>query len=255
MNSEDIDIVILCGGLGNRLRPIIHDRPKALAKIGNRIFLDILIDYIVSNGYKNTILCIGYLKDQIKGHYKCCKDIRFSEEEEPLGTGGALYNAGPLIKSDPFIVMNGDSICDMNLKEFVDFHKENKCILSVALSKYDDIKDSMTDYGIVNIDSNNKITNFNEKHSTYKLITNQPKQISNKNGELLINAGIYIMQKEIFGYMPNIKNFSLEYDFFPKIIKENECYGYTTDKYVIDIGTPKRYKKAIEIFKNIEMIN
>ncbi|MBU4374406.1 MAG: NTP transferase domain-containing protein [Euryarchaeota archaeon] len=89
---KEIDVVILCGGLGTRLKPVVSDRPKVLAKIGEKTFLDILIDSLTKQGFKNIILCVGYLKGQIKNHFDRDKEynIMFSEERETLGTGGAL---------------------------------------------------------------------------------------------------------------------------------------------------------------------
>lgn len=102
---SDLDIVILCGGFGKRLRPIISDKPKILAKIENRTFIDILIENTLQYGSKNFILCVGYLKEQIIRHRFDCIDncnIKYSEEEEPLGTGGALKNAIYLTNSNPW---------------------------------------------------------------------------------------------------------------------------------------------------------
>lgn len=246
VSLEKIDVIVLCGGFGKRLKSVIHDTPKVLAKIGDTTFLDILINNISLYGFKDIVLCIGHLKEQIKRHFDYhCDDyhdyhgydrniynITFSEEEEPLGTGGALKNAEWLIKSDPFIVMNGDSICNVNFRGLLDFHIYKKALLSIVLTK------SLTskDYGTVLLNDSSIITNFSEK------------SINNK--EILINAGIYIMQKDIFSYMPIQKTFSLEYDLFPKLCN-NKCYGFMTGGRVIDIGTPERYKEAIHLIGGI----
>lgn len=237
-NLDKIDIVILCGGLGTRLRSIISDKPKVLAKIGDTTFLDILLNDISIFGLKNIILCVGYLKDQIKRHfdYYCNYyngyNIIFSEEEKPLGTGGAIKNAQSLIKSSPFIVMNGDSICNIDFREFLNFHINKKALLSMVLSK----STTPQDYGVTTLDNSSRITSFNEK--------------SVNNNNAIINAGIYLMQKDIFYHMPDRKTFSLEYDLFPKLCN-GRCYGFMTDSQIIDIGTSYRYMKAINFFGNI----
>lgn len=235
MNLKDIDVVILCGGLGQRLRPTVSDRPKVLADINGETFLDILIDNLMEQGFKNIILCIGYLKEQIKDHFDYDKDfnIIFSEEEVPLGTGGALKNARKLIKSDPFIVMNGDSICKPNFNDFINFHFNKKPLMSMVLTRLQNTED----YGNVVIDESNRIVSFKEKIDTI--------------GECLINAGVYLMQKEVFSYMPEEEKFSLEYDLFPKIVNE-KCYGFITGSELIDIGTPERYEKAINLIGGIK---
>lgn len=229
---KDIYVIILCGGLGKRLRPAVSDRPKVLAEIKDKTFLDILLDNLRGYGFKNIILCVGYLKEQIKDHFNYDKDfnIIFSEEYESLGTGGALKNAGSLIKSDPFIVLNGDSICDLNFKDFLDYHVNKRALMSMVLTRLQ----NTGDYGNVVIDGSNRIISFEEKIDT--------------KVECLINAGVYMMQKEVFSYMPEEEKFSLEYDLFPKLVNY-KCYGFITENELIDIGTPERYKKAIHLIR------
>jgi len=226
---KEIDAIILCGGKGTRLQPIISDRPKALAAFGDTTFLDILINSLKCHGFKRFILCTGYLKDQIKDHFKEPKDIKilFSEENDPLGTGGALKKAESLIQSETFIVMNGDSICDINYHDFYYFHKNKNAMLSMALVRTKESKD----FGSVVINESHEITRFKEKVAT--------------NNFCLINAGIYFMQKEIFSHMPDNSRFSLELDFFPHMIGVR-CAGFIIDSELIDIGTPDRYKKAVQ---------
>jgi NDP-sugar pyrophosphorylase family protein len=232
-DSSEVDVVILCGGLGKRLRPVVFSQPKVLAKIGERTFLDILIDNLLLYGFKNIILSIGYLKEQIKKHYDKKYDykITFSEEEEPLGTGGALKKAKTLIRSNPFMVMNGDSICNVNFRSFIDFHVEKKALLSIVLVR----SKTAEDYGSVTLDDSHRITDFNEKVA------------GGSRNENIINAGVYLMETDIFSYMPEQNTFSLEYDLFSKIIN-NRCYGFLTESEFIDIGTPERYENAKDMY-------
>lgn len=236
-NPSEIDVVILCGGLGRRLRSVF-DGPKVLAKIGDTIFLDILIDNLLTYGFKNIILSVGYLRDQIKDHFnynKKCHNytIMFSEEQKPLGTGGALKKAKTLIRSNLFMVMNGDSICKVDLRDFVKFHIEKNAFLSIVLAHSSNVHD----YGSVTIDDSQRITSFNEK------------VISKSKG--IISTGIYLMEKKIFSYFPDQREFSLERDIFPKIINDM-CYGFLTDDEFIDIGTPERYERAIHLIGDVK---
>lgn len=232
---QETDVVILCGGLGTRLRPVVSDHPKILAKIKEKAFLDILIDNLTEQGFTSIILCVGYLKEQIKNHFNSDSDysITFSEEEQPLGTGGAIKKAKPLIKSNPFFVMNGDSICNINFREFFKFHINKKGILSIVLARTEKVQD----FGSVVLDSSQRITSFKEKSAC--------------TNECLVNAGIYLMQKEVFPYMPSQNHFSLEYDFFPRLIKD-KCYGFITESELTDIGTPERYEKAINLIGELK---
>lgn len=234
-NLNQIDVVILCGGLGTRLKPVVSDRPKVLAKIGDTAFLNILLSSLAKYELKNIILCVGYLKEQIKVHFNSNKiyNIKFSEDDEPLGTGGALKKAKTIIKSNPFIVMNGDSICNINFREFYEFHINKKGILSMVLTKTKKVQD----FGSVMLDNSQRITSFKEK-AAY-------------TDECLVNAGVYLMQKEVFYYMLNESCFSLEYDLFPRLIK-SKCYGFITESELIDIGTPERYEKAINLIGELK---
>ena len=223
-----IDVVILCGGFGKRLQNVVKDIPKPMAKIKRRPFLDILIDFIASYGFRRFILCTGYKADIIERYYRQRSDnltIKFSREEKPLGTGGAIKNAENYIKSSPFLVANGDSFCKINLKEFVDFHFKKDAFISIAVTN----TDICDDYGVITINGLQRIVEFDEKAKGYK--------------NRLINAGVYLLQREVFSLMPKKDNFSIENDFFPKVIKKN-LYAFETQESLMDIGTPERYKKA-----------
>ena len=105
------DFLILCGGLGTRLRAVTGETPKVMAQVQGEPFLDFLIRYLVKQGAKRIILCAGYKVEALKSHYqKIFKDIdlMFSVEPEPLGTGGALKNAQSLVKSEYVLGLNGD---------------------------------------------------------------------------------------------------------------------------------------------------
>ncbi len=228
LKSSKIDVVILCGGFGKRLQRVVKDIPKPMAKIKHRPFLDILIDFIASYGFKHFILCTGYKADIIEKYYRQRNSnltIIFSREEKPLGTGGAIKNAENYIKSSPFLVVNGDSFCKINLREFVSFHLKKDALISIAVTN----TDICDDYGVITINDLHRIIEFNEKTKGYK--------------NRLINTGFYLLQREVFSLMPKKNNFSIERDFFPKIIKRN-LYAFETQESLIDIGTPERYEKA-----------
>lgn len=222
---EDIDILILCGGQGTRLASVMGDKPKSLAEIKEKTFLDILMESILSQGFRKIILCVGHLKDQIKNKYEGIPGIFISEEALPLGTGGAVKNAEKFVQSKSFLVTNGDSIfTGLNFKKFYDFHEQQNGLISVALSAPRKDKD----FGGVSISENNSISSFSEK--------------SNLDVEKFMNGGVYLMKKEVLNLMPS-SPFSLEYDFFPKF-SGGSLYGFISPGEVIDIGTPERYEYA-----------
>ncbi len=228
-----MDALILCGGEGKRLRPILRNKPKAMVDINGRPFLDILIDYLQRYGIKRIILGVGYRRDMIKSYYSNRNNkvsIEFSQEHKPLGTGGALRNSQHFIKSNPFLVMNGDSFCGINIPEFLSFHKTKNALATLALVKTKDTRS----YGIIGMDASYHLCYFNEKSKI------------KKGG--FVNTGIYLFNQKIFSYMPNRARFSLEYDFFPSLIGKR-FYGYIAHKNLIDIGTPDRLKAAQRFFR------
>jgi len=228
-----IDVFILCGGLGTRLRSISKGFPKSMVRINDRPFLDIIINYLAGFGFKRFILGVGYKADKIAGYYKNNKilglNILFSKEDSPLGTGGAVKKARRLFKSSTVLIVNGDSFCKFDPLKFLSLHKQRKAAISILLRKVPEIKD----YGSIKIDKNCRILGFCEKTNFLK--------------RAWINAVIYAFEKKIFNKMPKKMRFSLETDFFPKILEE-KCFGFVYNDVFIDIGTPERYSRALDIF-------
>lgn len=223
----NVDVVILCGGKGERLQSILSDKPKVLADINGKPFLELFIDNLRKFGFKRFILSVGYKREQIIDYFKDREGIVFSPEEIALGTGGGLKKAKKLVKGNTFMAMNGDCFTDIDFNRFFDFHKQKKALLTLALTKAPEAKD----YGTVSLEPSGKIKSFQEKIEG--------------NDVRLVSAGIYLMNKEIFNQMPENEAFSLEYDLFPKT---EGSFGYITEAKLYDIGTPERYNKAKQMF-------
>lgn len=232
----DVDAVILCGGRGTRLRKITKGIPKPMAEIGGRPFLSILIDYLSGFGIKRFILATSYRSNVIKNYFREHKKrgirILISHEKKFLGTGGAVRNAKRLIHSDPFIVLNGDSIFKFDPQDLLNFHRVKGSLISMVITRLYKAKDA----GTVKISRGSRITGYLEKKDFpglgYK------------------NCGMYIFSKKTFDLMPLRNVFSLENDFFPKMDK-NGFYGYVMNGAFIDIGTPGRYKKAGRVLAKV----
>ena len=228
--TAEIDVLVLCGGAGSRLHPLISDRPKGMALIGRRPFLDILVDDLLKQGFRRIIFCVGHLKEQIIVHYKSRNDAEFyfSEENAPLGTGGAIHNALSMVQSNHVLILNGDSICPVNFSELLQFHYAKESSTTFVLT----LPQDRDDVGIVLIDRHKKVQSFLEKTS------------SNPALDGYINAGIYLLNLENLVFSDLKPPFSLEYDVFPTLAKGNPCYGFVVDSKLLDIGTPARYLKA-----------
>ncbi len=224
--------LILAGGLGTRLQEMLSDYPKPMALISGRPFLEYLILQLKRYNLTEIVLCIGYLAEKIKEYFqdgtKWGVKIEYSEEKEPLGTGGAIKLADNLIKNDNFLVLNGDSYLDIKFNELIEFHKLEEALATLALVEIN----KPDRYGLVEIDKDYHITSFIEKGA-----------VSKSN---LINGGIYIFHKKIFNFIPEGR-VSLEKDIFPKLIGKR-FYGKPHRAYFIDIGVPEDYKKIQKEF-------
>ena len=230
---QDLDVMILCGGLGTRLQSLDPNTPKVMMKFEDRPFLDIVIQHLKGQGLKRFILCTGHKSHWIEDYYKQNDpgvEIVYSWEEKPLGTGGAIKHARGHLKSDPFFVLNGDCYCDVNFQHFLDFHLEKGKIATIVASYVEDSKD----FGTLDIDDQGQIHAFLEKQD---------------RGSQYINAGRYCFNQVVFDLMPDADKFSIEFDVFPKIVEQG-LYGFKHEGEFFDIGTPERFKKATEFFKD-----
>jgi len=204
-----------------------------MARVGERPFLDILLEHIADQGFQRVVLCVGYQADAVEEYYRQKKSplvIEFSNETEPLGTGGALKLAESLVKVQRFFVLNGDSFCPVNFQKFLDFHLFNRALASIVLSRAKERQD----FGTVVIDGQQKIVVFKEK--------------VNSDALALLNAGVYCFEKDIFQLVPKQKKFSLEHDVFPNLV-DKKFYGFIIKESFTDIGTPERYNQAKSILK------
>jgi len=223
----DADFLILCGGLGTRLRAVTGDAPKVMAEVQGEPFLDFLLRYLIKQGAKRVILCAGYKAEEIAAHYKTKFseiEIHFAVEKEPLGTGGALKNALPFVKSEYVFGLNGDCFTPVDYAELLAFHRQKSAAATLVGVRIEGNKD----FGTLVMNDKDEILAFKEKFETRDV--------------QYISAGIYCFNKRIFDLMPSGK-FSIEYDFFPKMIGR-QFFGYKVEAPFIDIGTPERFAWA-----------
>ena len=221
--------IILVGGEGTRLRPLTYTVVKAMVPILNKPFIDYVFRYLISHKIREIILAMGYKPDCITDYFGDASQLGtklvYSVETEPLGTAGAVKNAEQHI-DNAFFVMNGDIFTDLDLTEMLRFHKNKNAKVTIALAPVDD----PTRFGVVETDSNRRVTRFVEKP--------KPEQVTSN----MINAGVYIIEREILNRVPQGKRFMFERDVFPTLLSEGEpVFGYATDAYWIDTGTPEQY--------------
>ena len=226
--------ILLCGGMGTRLRSVVSDRPKPMADICGKPFLQYLLEMLRDKGITEVIFALGYMGEMIEEYFQDGSAfglmISYSYEEEPLGTGGAIRNALPKILEEEVLVLNADTYFPMDYQGLYRFHQENDGDFSLATRAVPDI----SRYGAVRRDAAGRILAWNEKLED----GGQPLA-----GE--INGGIYVMKKSLIAEIPEGKQ-SLEQDCVPKWLSEGKrIFGLPFDGYFMDIGIPKDYQQFI----------
>jgi NDP-sugar pyrophosphorylase family protein len=232
---SDLSVAVLAGGLGTRLRPVISDRPKALAEIHGRPFLAYLLDQLSNAGSSRVVLCTGHLGEQIEqafGKRYRKLQISYSRETRPLGTGGALRLALPHLLSDSVLVMNGDSFCATDLTSFWDWHSARHSQATMLLATVPNTQR----YGSVKINADGAVTQFVEKK---------------EGGPGSINAGVYLLSRQVIDSTPEDAAVSLEHDIFPALMSHG-LYGYQERGRFLDIGTPEDFAAAERFFTAIK---
>ncbi|MGN7610631.1 nucleotidyltransferase family protein [Magnetococcales bacterium HHB-1] len=226
MNTNEA--IILAGGQGTRLRKAVPDLPKPLAPIKGHPFLRYLLQELQQQGVRRIVLSTGYKKADLRqfidqSHFPELQ-ILFAEEEEPLGTGGALKFASQQIQGARFFAINGDTLFRASLKQQEACHITNQAAITLALKPMND----PSRYGVVEHEKG-RITHFVEK---------------GQNSPGLINGGIYLIEKHLLAGQQ--KRFSFEKDFLEKQIHTLPLYATIQDHYFIDIGLPETWQQAQE---------
>lgn len=233
----DIPAALLVGGMGTRLQSVLPSTPKPLAPLGEAPFLELLVTQLRSQGVRRLVLCTGYLAGQIEERFgngqKWGLAIEYSKEIEPLGTAGAIKLAQRyFIGASDFVVMNGDSFLEMDLRQLIGFHLEHKGIVSLAVHK----ASNAARYGTVRVNSSSRITAFEEKKG--------------REEPGLISAGVYVFKRAILDRIPDGPA-SLERDVFPQLLNEG-MFALQQEGMFIDIGTPEDYARAQTLCRGLQ---
>ncbi|RMF06623.1 MAG: galactokinase [Candidatus Neomarinimicrobiota bacterium] len=230
---HEITPVILAGGKGTRLRSVVSDRPKALAQVNGRPFLSVLLDQLLAFGFQRVVLCVGYRSDQIIdtfGSTYQSLDIIYSRETVPLGTGGAILSALPMIATSYFLIHNGDSFIPYDLNAFTSYLKRKKAEGGLIAS----YRENGSSCGQIIFNPDQRITGFMEKSS---------------QAAGWVNAGIYLIPRNWFaGYIAG-KPYSMEFDFLPGWTTR-KFYAFRSRNPFIDIGTPESYRSCEQYFSS-----
>lgn len=226
-----MQVVVLAGGIGSRLRPWTASIPKPLLPVLDRTLLEHVVSCVPSDLVDEVIVAGGYKVDMIEAYFKQADvdfDVRIVPEDEPLGTGGALGNCRDIV-SGTFACFNGDIVSSLDATSLLDLHRQNGGIGTLGLWEVDD----PTRFGIVGLNDEQRITRFKEKPKPEEVFSN------------LINAGSYIFEDDVFDWMPKGRH-SIERDVFPALAAEGLLNGQAFDGYFIDAGTPEAWGQAVE---------
>ena len=230
------DVIVLCGGQGLRLRSVTGPKPKALASVDGRPFLELLLTQIARSGFRHVILAVGYQQEAIRsalGHCFEGVELIYSAEHRPLGTGGAVRKAASLVGSDAVLIMNGDSYTDVDLVKVVEDYGANAPDLSIVVVPVD----GREDCGTVVLDSQERVVRFEEKTSV--------------TGARYINAGIYILSPRLLRQIPTEAQLSLEKEVIPEWLNAAvSVRAFVHGGTCVDIGTPERYDRAQYVLRD-----
>ncbi|MBN1670961.1 MAG: nucleotidyltransferase family protein [Kiritimatiellae bacterium] len=223
-----VDVAVLCGGLGKRLRSVLGTTPKPMAPIADRPFLALLLDHVASHGFRRFVLCTGYGADVVESWFAALEPgyiVVTSREDTPLGTGGALRHAASQLGSDPVLVLNGDSFCAVPFRRMLARHAATAADVTIAVTSVE----RPGDYGTVTFGTDGRITAFTEK--------------ARQGGGNHVNAGVYLFRRVILAELDSRSPLSLEHDVFPTLL-QRRLIAFRVPGPLLDIGTPARYEQA-----------
>jgi len=226
-------VVLMVGGLGTRLRPLTENVPKPMLKVGNKPILQTIVEKFSEYGYTDIIMCVNYKSNVIKEYFQDGKlfgvNIEYIFEEQRMGTAGALSLLNEKL-NEPFFVMNGDLLTNVNFEHLHHFHISNNSSGTMCVREYD----FQVPYGVVNI-KDSKIISIEEKPTH----------------EFFVSAGIYMLNPEVLQYIPANQFYDMP-TLFEKLINENKnTISFPLREYWIDIGRIEEYKKANDEYDEV----
>jgi len=234
--------VILAGGFGTRLRPLTFTKPKPMLPLVNKPVIEHVVDYLVSHGLEDIVVTTTFLREMIMDHFMYREEVdvhlSYPTEPYPLGTAGSVKNAGLDEEEEPFVVIQGDNITDMDLRGLIDRHYEAGGLVTIAVTRVED----PWNYGVAMLEGDGCISRFREKPDKGKCFSN------------LASTGIYVVEPKAMAFVPDGATFDFARDLFPLLQAKNKgkgngkIYGYEIDaaNFWVDVGQPDGYMKAME---------
>ncbi len=226
-------VILMVGGLGTRLRPLTQNTPKPMLKVGNKPILQTIVEKFAQYGYTNIVMCVNYKSHIIQNYFGDGSDfgvkIEYVLEEQRMGTAGALSLLKD-IPNEPFFVMNGDLLTNVNFEHLHTYHISNNSYATMCVREYD----FQVPYGVVNV-SDGRILSIEEK-PVHKFF---------------VSAGIYMLSPKILEYIPKDEFFDMPTLFEELINEDKNTISFPLREYWLDIGRIEEYKKANEEYDNV----
>ena len=231
-----MEVIILAGGLGTRLRSVVSEVPKCMAPVAGKPFLWYLLKHLTRFDVNRVVLSVGYLRevifkwiDEVKDEYPF--EFDYAIEEEPLGTGGGIKLALDKVNDERAFVLNGDTFFDVDLMQLYDAHVIAKKAITLALKPMK----NFDRYGTVNMEPiTGTVLSFNEKQYCE---------------EGLINGGVYVISKDASIFEGLGSKFSFETAVLEPQCARHQLFGVVQNGYFIDIGIPEDYENAQEMLE------
>ena len=228
-----MDVIVLAGGFGTRLRPWTLHAPKPLIPILDRTMIEHVVSILPEGTVDKVLIAAGYGIEQMRNHFAALDlpyEVVIVEETEPLGTGGAIANCREHLGEGTCCVINGDLLTSLRVDEMLRAHKAAGTLASISLWEVED----PSRFGVADYDSQStRIRRFQEKPQREEAYSN------------LINAGTYLLEPEVFDRMPE-GAFSMERIVFPVLAEDGELSGFPFEGHFVDAGTPESYIEAVQ---------
>ena len=223
----------MAGGEGTRLRPMTANQPKPLLPVVNKPIMEHVLLLLKRHGFTETVVTVQFLASLVRNYFGDGEDVgmslQYATEEMPLGTAGSVKNAEDELRADPFLVISGDALTDIDLSALVRYHKENGALVTVALTRVP----NPLEFGIIIVDEDGRIQRFLEKPTWGQVFSDT------------VNTGIYVMEPEVLAEVPAGVPVDWSGDVFPQLLKSGApLYGWIADGYWEDVGTHESYLKA-----------
>jgi mannose-1-phosphate guanylyltransferase / phosphomannomutase len=228
-----VKAVVMAGGEGTRLRPMTASMPKPLLPIVNKPIMEHVLRLLARHGFSDTVVTVQFLASLVRNYFGDGEEfgmrLRYATEETPLGTAGSVKNAEHLLRDESFLVISGDALTDFDLTDLVKFHHDKGALVTVCLTRVPD----PLEFGITIVDDENRVQRFLEKPTWGQVFSDT------------VNTGIYVMEPEVFDYVPGGESVDWSGDVFPTLVEQGQpIYGYVAEGYWEDVGTHESYVRA-----------